>query len=149
VPWNGRSPVASTVINLSLGTANPTHRKRFEEVLAQAGRAIIVSAFEHQGCPLFPGSLDPVIAVTLDWDCPRDEFRVAPRDGRPVFQASGYPRSIPGVPLRKNLHGISFAVANMTGFVARELAAGASNSTLQARLIERAAESTVTRGVSS
>ena len=36
-----------------------------------------------------------------------------------VYVASGYPRSLPGVPRERNLHGISFAVANMTGFVAR------------------------------
>ena len=35
------------------------------------------------------------------------------------FAASGFPRSLPGVPPKRNLHGISFAVANMTGFVAR------------------------------
>jgi hypothetical protein len=33
--------------------------------------------------------------------------------------ASGYPRPLPGVPRSKNLHGISFAVANATGFVVR------------------------------
>ena len=39
--------------------------------------------------------------------------------GGTVYVASGYPRSLPGVPRERNLHGISFAVANMTGFVAR------------------------------
>jgi hypothetical protein len=36
-----------------------------------------------------------------------------------VFYASGYPRPVPGLPQERNLNGISFAVANMTGFVAR------------------------------
>ena len=30
-----------------------------------------------------------------------------------------YPRPIPGVPVAHNLRGVSFAVANMTGLVAR------------------------------
>ena len=32
--------------------------------------------------------------------------------------ASGFPRPIPGVPPERNLSGISFAVANVTGFLA-------------------------------
>jgi hypothetical protein len=30
------------------------------------------------------------------------------------------PRPIPGVPVERNLSGLSFAVANATGFLARE-----------------------------
>jgi hypothetical protein len=33
--------------------------------------------------------------------------------------ASGYPRPIPGVPPERNISGLSFAVANVTGFLAR------------------------------
>jgi hypothetical protein len=66
-----------------------------------------------------PGSLPGVIPVQLDWECPRDRFRCVEIDGTTVFRASGYPRPIPGVPPDRNLHGISFAVANVTGFVAR------------------------------
>ena len=40
---------------------------------------------------------------------------------RTIFRASPYPRPVPGVPPERNLKGISFAVANMTGFVARVL----------------------------
>ena len=36
-----------------------------------------------------------------------------------VFYASGFPRPLLGIPAARNLSGISFAVANMTGFVAR------------------------------
>ena len=32
---------------------------------------------------------------------------------------SGFARPIPGVPMEANLNGISFAVANASGFVAR------------------------------
>jgi hypothetical protein len=38
-----------------------------------------------------------------------------------MFYASPYPRAIPGVPVDRNLHGTSFAVANMTGLAARLL----------------------------
>jgi hypothetical protein len=98
------------VINLSLGTANPAHR----DALAQAVQytPLIVSA-----AAMLPGSLSGVVGVEADAECPRDCFRY--RDG--VFLASPYPRPIPGVPPERNLHGVSFAVANMTGFVARAL----------------------------
>jgi hypothetical protein len=98
------------VVNLSLGTANPAHR----EVLAEAVRdnPVIVSP-----AAMLPGSLPGVVGVEADPDCPRDRFRY--RDG--VFLASPYPRPIPGVPPERNLQGVSFAVANMTGFVARVL----------------------------
>jgi hypothetical protein len=98
------------VVNLSLGTANPAHR----DALTGAVRceAIIVSA-----AAMLPGSLPGVVGVEADPECPRDRFRY--RDG--VFLASPYPRPIPGVPPERNLNGVSFAVANMTGFVARAL----------------------------
>jgi hypothetical protein len=66
---------------------------------------------------MLPGSLPGAVGVAVDESCPRDQFR---RDGD-VFLASPYPRPIPGVHPERNLHGVSFAVANMTGFVARAL----------------------------
>lgn len=102
------------VINLSLGTANPAHAERFTPLIPRAG--ILVSARVVDGIPAFPGSLPGVIGVGVDWELPRDSY--ACRNGV-EFYASGYPRPIPGVPKERNLHGISFAVANMTGFVAR------------------------------
>jgi hypothetical protein len=44
-------------------------------------------------------------------------------NGRWRFFASGFPRPLPGVPPSRNLNGISFAVATMTGFVARAMEA--------------------------
>lgn len=99
------------VINLSLGTQNPAHRDRFLDVLGDD--LLVVSA---AGC--LPGDLPRVIGVAPDPGCPRDTFRY--RNG--IFYASPYPRPIPGVPVTSNLHGASFAVANMTGHVARALA---------------------------
>ncbi|MDH3270300.1 MAG: hypothetical protein OEN56_03145, partial [Gemmatimonadota bacterium] len=41
--------------------------------------------------------------------------------GKRVLRASPYPRPIPGVPPERNFNGISFAVANASGVVARLL----------------------------
>ena len=114
------------VVNLSLGTDRPEH----EEVLLEAVQfarqrgTMIVGAYRNEEMRCLPGSLPGVLPVLLDWECPRSEYRpqVLPQGGI-VFRASGYPRDIPGVPPSRHLKGISFAVAHMTGFVARTLAA--------------------------
>ena len=36
-----------------------------------------------------------------------------------MFRTCGYPRAIPGVDPERNLKGLSFAVANITGIAAR------------------------------
>jgi len=64
---------------------------------------------------MLPGTLAGVLAAAPEEDCPRDEYRF--RDG--IYYASPYPRPIPGVPVESNLHGASFAVANVTGLIAR------------------------------
>ncbi len=74
-----------------------------------------------------PGVLAGAIGVLPDESCPRDAFYI--RDG--VFHASPYPRPIPGVPSDRNLHGASFAVANMTGFVAAALAETARENLIE------------------
>lgn len=104
------------VVNMSLGTARP--------IPSIAGLPVVVTV---------PNVIGEAIAVVPDEACPRDAFYV--RDG--VFRASPYPRAIPGVPPERNLHGPSFAVANMTGFVARILGeAGCVN--VRAALLGRA-----------
>jgi hypothetical protein len=109
------------VVNLSLGTVNAAHRDAFAAA-AEAARAagcLLVAAREANGQPCYPGALPDVIGVDLDWECPRDTYRCLTVAHEMRFCASGYPRPIPGVPPARNLHGISFAVANMSGFVAR------------------------------
>lgn len=105
------------VVNLSLGTTNEAHRPALAAVAdrAQAAGILLVAAQEADGIPCYPGSLPQVLGVTPDWDCPRGSWRM----DQGVFHASGHPRPIPGVPQRRNLHGVSFAVANMTGIAAR------------------------------
>ena len=110
------------IINLSLGAVSLAHAELFKSLVAQAAnqRTILVSASEAAGIPSFPGSLPGVISTNLDWNCSRETYSCNRLPGgRISFSASGFPRPIPGVLPQRNLHGISFAVANMTGFVAR------------------------------
>jgi hypothetical protein len=105
------------LVNLSLGTDNPAHRESFISVLGND--LLVVSAAGS-----LPGNLPGVIGVAADPACPCDSFRY--QEG--IFYASPYPRPIPGVPVERNLQGISFAVANMTGLVARVLASNPRES---------------------
>lgn len=117
-------------VNLSLGTRNAVHAPRFTGLI-QRGLdcgVLMVAAREADGDRCYPGSLPGAISVGLDWDCPRERFRCEQTADGPVFYASGYPRSLPGMPRERNLNGISFAVANMCGFVARACEAVAKNS---------------------
>jgi subtilisin family serine protease len=109
------------VINLSLGTRNTEHAASLQAVVDRARQrgAIVVAALGDGGARWLPGSLAGVVPVRLDWNCPRDAYRVIRHDRGRAIAASGYPRDIPGVPRERNLKGISFAVANASGFVAR------------------------------
>lgn len=113
--------------NLSLGSTNPAHAELFAEAAERASRAglVLVAAREANSEPCYPGCLPSVINVGLDWECPRHQVHAAAAGGDPVIYASGYPRSAPGVPRARNLYGISFAVANVTGVLARGLSAHA------------------------
>ncbi len=116
IEWAIEARVA--IVNLSLGTPNLDHRRSMEAIVKRAQEAgVLLVAARNAGpsMPVLPGCLEGVIGVDVDWTLPRDRFRVA--DG--VFFASGFPRSLPGVPPTRNLNGVSFAVANMTAFVAR------------------------------
>ena len=112
------------IVNLSLGTTVVEHEPALREAVAHAARqrVLIVSASEHDGARWLPGCLPGVVAVRLDWTCPRSTYRVSTAsDGSRTFYASGFPRDIPGVPPERNLKGVSFAVANMSGFLARAI----------------------------
>ncbi len=110
------------VVNLSLGTVNARRAEDFARLASQ--HSILVAARETDGQLCYPGCLAPVIGVSLDWECDRDRYRVDDQG----FYASGYPRPVPGVAPKRNLHGISFAVANMTGFIARVCEGSAARS---------------------
>ena len=119
--WSAQNSM--DLINLSLGTDNPEHepvlRAAVERLVGQGIR--LIAAYEDSGVRWLPGSIAGVLPVVVDWDCPRDEYRTSLLpDGRMLYHASGYPRPIPGVAPERNLKGISFAVANVTGLLARQ-----------------------------
>jgi subtilisin family serine protease len=127
------------VINLSLGTLNSDHRPLMEKAVARATvkGTVLVAAREMSGRPSLPGCLPSVIGVVLDSECPRESYRVGAAGDEFVFVASPYPREIPGIPRERNLSGISFAVANMTGFVARAREASPNASVDDVKILLR------------
>ncbi len=114
------------VINLSLGTAGWHHAGTFAPALDEAHRrgAFVVGARDAGEQQWLPGSMEGVVGVRVDWNLARDAYRVDGTRAMPVIVASGYPRDVPGVPRERNLRGLSFAVANATGFVAQALEEG-------------------------
>jgi hypothetical protein len=109
------------LVNLSLGTTNTDHESGLSDEIAAArtGGALIVCAAPQPGYRWLPGALSGVIRVEADMTLPRDCCEVAIDPGGEISaRASGYPRPIPGVPLERNLKGVSFAVANVAGILA-------------------------------
>jgi len=111
------------VVNLSLGTSNFAHAEMFRSVLRRATAAgtFVVAARQEGEQQWLPGILPGVIGVEVDWECPRHELRAVDAGDSVVFKASGFARPVPGVDPRRNLHGVSFAVANLTGLLCRQL----------------------------
>jgi subtilisin family serine protease len=110
------------VVNLSLGTTNTDHERALHEEVRASREAglLIVAAAPEADRRWLPGALSGVVRVELDMSMAREvcEFVDDP-GGAVTVRASGYPRPIPGVPPERNLKGLSFAVANATGFLAR------------------------------
>lgn len=111
------------VVNLSLGTPRREHEAALGGAVARAVAAnlLVIAARQDAGQSWLPGGLPGVLPVEVDWTLPRDQYRSALVDRVTVFYTSGFARDIPGVPPERNLHGISLAVANMTGLVARAI----------------------------
>ena len=113
------------LVNLSLGTQNPEHEPALRDVVGRLRQhgAVVIAAGEQDGIRWLPGTIDGVWSVMLDWKVPRDTMKIDRLNQHAgAFRASGFPRPIPGVPAEKNLKGLSFAVANVTGIVARLMA---------------------------
>lgn len=127
------------ILNLSLGTTNMAHAPLFAASLRRAaaqGVLVIAASQTADGTPCLPAALADscpnLLGVDLDWDVPRHTYRWhthqhAHGGNSARLVASGYPRPIEGVPLRRNLYGISFAVAQATGFAARAACSLAGN----------------------
>ena len=117
------------VVNLSLGTLREEHAEVLDAAAARLAAAggVVVAAAEADGQRWWPGSLPSAVGVVMDADCPRECVEVRGGVGGVeggggcawVVAASPYPRPIPGVPVERNLNGISFAVANVTGMLGR------------------------------
>ena len=134
IEWAAGQGIA--LINLSLGTEKSEHREAMATAVeaARESGSLIVSPAEHEGSLWLPGCLAGVVGVELGWECARDEVeelrsgsagRGGGEGGRQLrFRASGYPRPIPGVSPELNLKGVSFAAANVTGFLARAIEGG-------------------------
>ncbi len=119
------------LVNMSLGTSKRLRAPELGPVIERAFEAgtVIVSAHQHDGTIWYPGALPGVIGVIADIDQPRDQLGLVDLPRGTAVVASPYPRPIPGVPVEQNLHGISFAVANATGGIARLMAeAGVAGS---------------------
>lgn len=122
IEWSAQH--GAHIINLSLGTTNQEHAAALAAAVDAAARlgSIVVSAAPQAESPWLPGGLPGVVSVDVDWNCPRDEWRVLPAEAGTIrLAASGYPRPIPGVPPERNFSGLSFAVANASGLLARML----------------------------
>jgi hypothetical protein len=110
------------IVNLSLGTTNADHESALaaEVRLLTAAGTVVIAAAPQPEHRWLPGALPGVVGVTLDMSMPRDTcLATTNAHGEVRIAASGYPRPIPGVPPEKNLKGLSFAVANASGLVAR------------------------------
>jgi Subtilase family len=109
------------LVNLSLGTTNTDHEHAFAEEVRAAREegVLIIAAAPEADRRWLPGALPGVLRVELDMSMAREVCElVDDADGSLSVRASGYPRPIPGVPPERNLKGLSFAVANATGFLA-------------------------------
>lgn len=124
------------LINLSLGSLNEAHRELFASAIARAAKAgaLIVAARSATGRPCLPGVLDGVCGVEDDVELPRTGFYCASEGRGWLVRASRLPRPVPGVPVEHNLSGISFAVANASGILARAIEAAGGTGGLGALL---------------
>jgi hypothetical protein len=114
------------LVNLSLGTPNEIRAYDLAPAVKRAIErgTIIVSARANEEQFWYPGCMEGVLGVILNWEHPRESVSVIKAEESSkassdrVVSASGYPRPIPGIPTSRNLNGISFAVANTTGVLA-------------------------------
>jgi hypothetical protein len=121
IEWSAAQ--GARLINVSLGTPNAAHGERLADAVraAAAARALVVAARDARAPVLLPGSLAGVVGVHVDSHGARDSMVVETGPHGLVLHASGWPRPIEGLPPERNVSGVSFAVANATGFLARAL----------------------------
>lgn len=107
------------IINLSLGTKKPEHRKRLAALVEQANTqgSILVASSPPGQAEVFPAALPGVIGVAGDIQCAWDDYRYIPDDPIP-FRAHFQPRPLPDLPQERNFRGHSFASAHVSALLA-------------------------------
>jgi subtilisin len=131
------------IINLSLGTNNPDHQEKLEQVVskAEAAGAIIVASAPPDGAEWFPAVLPGVLGVAGDDRCGWAEYLYMAED--PIsFRAHPCPRPLPGPAQSRNFRGHSFASAHLASEIAclAERNPSLTNKEARAYLIDTAAE---------
>ena len=111
-----------TLVNASLGLPAWSSGPELAAIVRQlleSGRRLVAPAASASGL-VHPGAYRGVDGVVVDVNVPRERpQRRTGADGRPVWFASPHPRPRPGVPRERNVQGVSFAAANVTGHLAR------------------------------
>jgi len=107
------------VINLSLGTANITHRERCLAIVAEASAAgtTLVASSPAGQTNVLPAVLPGVIGVANDDRCSWTHYLYLPDDVIP-FRAHSCPRPLPGPAQARNFQGPSFASAHVSALLA-------------------------------
>lgn len=113
------------VVNLSVATTRAAHADALRDISRRF--RCLVAPCEFMGLPAYPGSFHWVYGVTADPACPRGESRILSEAER-RFCASPLPRSLEGLPAELNFSGASFAVANFTALLCRQLLDASVNS---------------------
>ena len=87
----------------------------------RASGAVMVAAGRQDGVAWLPGTLPGVWSVTLDWSLPRDQCRVRSmgRDAMSFHASRVFLVRFPACRRRGTSKGLSFAVANVSGLLAR------------------------------
>ena len=129
--WSRRA--GARLITLSLGTSNVEYEAALAREIAQAVEQELRGRCRSAGRrPSSAGRSSGVIAVDLDMALPREAGEWSIVGDRVILRASGY-RPI-RVPPERNLHGMSFAVANAAG--ARVCPRGCAGTDIHAALAD-------------
>lgn len=108
------------VVNISLGVGDDVRSRPVGAISRDAAKrgVILVASARNGACRNgYPALLPDVIGVAADGRLGERSLRYRP--GEPFeCRASGWPRSLPGLPRERNFRGSSFAAARVSGAVA-------------------------------
>ena len=110
------------MINLSLGTTNPAHAEKLADAVRYAAQrgALVVSARESNGVAVASRARSGVVGVVATRSSSATQLEVVRRRSRSAaVHRVALSAADPERARERNLSGVSFAVANVTGFLAR------------------------------